>query len=289
MKTKFKKATGHGNHWGCLGESTEEMIKKFIPLTIAHGKLGAQVQRVGRWFDMPKPAEERLAAIIHTPERLGCMVILVSDQRTKRNSLLTAYPYAKPVGKHSIKLDEIRDWGNETEAVLVCNGDKAQVAFFDTHYYENQDRYTTGETYDFALAGLIYMARCTNDETFQTTDQEVLKKTYAAWGEEPKRLADGSIAPITHTLAGCTGLAGRSEDYPEDAEFYCIIKAVAEFDLEGIHIYQITPEPGEDADVPMPGVIFGAASAFENGYIPKVGDSIGGGLWMQGCLVPDHE
>ena len=277
MKTKFTKATGHGTHWGCLGESTEEMLKKFIPLTIAKGKVGTEAA-------MPN-GKLPLASIIHAPQPLGAMVILEVNHQKKCSSLMTAYPYAQPVGKHSLTLDEIRDWGNEMEAVLVCNGDKAQVAFFDTHYYEKQAHYKTGQTYDFALAGLIYMARCTNDETFQTTDQEVLKKTYAAWGEEPKRLADGSIAPLTHTIAGCTGLAGRSEDYPEDAEFYCVIKAVKEFDLEGIHIYQITPDPGEDADLPMPGVIFGAASAFENSYVPKVGDSIGGGLWVQGCLV----
>jgi len=34
MKTKFTKTTGHGNHWGCLGESTGELLKKFIPLTV---------------------------------------------------------------------------------------------------------------------------------------------------------------------------------------------------------------------------------------------------------------
>ena len=34
MKTKFTKTTGHGNHWECLGESAEEMLKKFIPLTV---------------------------------------------------------------------------------------------------------------------------------------------------------------------------------------------------------------------------------------------------------------
>jgi hypothetical protein len=280
MKTQFTKATGHGNHWECLGKPTEELIKKFIPLTIAKGQVGSEAARPnGR---LP------LVSIIHAPQPLGAMVVLEVDRLQKRSSLVTGFPYAQPVGRHSLKLDEIRDWGNETEAVLVCTSDKAEVAFFDTQYYAHQDRYVTGKSYDFALTGLIYMARCTNDESFQTTDQVVLKKIYAAWGEEPERLPDGTIPPITHTLAGCTGLAGRSEDYPEDAEFYCVIKAVSEFNLEGIHIYQITPEPGE-AGLPMPGTIFGAAAAFKDGYIPKVGDSIGGGLWLQGCLVPNCE
>ncbi len=37
-------------------------------------------------------------------------------------------------------------------------------------------------------------------------------------------------------------------------------------------------------NVALPAVIFGEASKFESGYVPKVGDSIGGGLWMQGFL-----
>ena len=48
-------------------------------------------------------------------------------------------------------------------------------------------------------------------------------------------------------------------------------------------LFQITPESG-DRKVPLPGVIFGAASMFKDGYIPKAGDSIGGGLWTQGFL-----
>jgi hypothetical protein len=182
-------------------------------------------------------------------------------------------------------LREIRDWQNGAEAVLVCEATKGEVAFFDTQYFEHQDRYVIGEKYVFSLSGLIYTARCTNGETLQQTNQDVLKEIYAAWGDEPARLPDGSLPPLTAELAGCTGIAGTSEDYPEDAEFYCVVKAVTEFDLEGIHIFQITPEPGDD-DVPLPGAIFGAAPAFKNAYVPKAGDSLGGGLWVQGRLIP---
>ena len=94
---------------------------------------------------------------------------------------------------------------------------------------------------------------------------------------------DGTLDPIVIEVAGCTGYVAASEEYPEDAECYCVIGKVSEFDLEGIRIFQITPKSG-DKQVPLPGLIFGAASAFKDGYAPQAGDSIGGGLWTQGFL-----
>ncbi len=62
-----------------------------------------------------------------------------------------------------------------------------------------------------------------------------------------------------------------------------MIGKVEEFELEGVRMFQITPKSG-DRKVPLPSVIFGAASVFKDGYVPKPGDSIGGGLWTQGFL-----
>ena len=101
--------------------------------------------------------------------------------------------------------------------------------------------------------------------------------------DEPERRPDGSLAPLVIHYAGCTGYAGTSPDYPEDAEFCCVIGKVVEFELEGIRLFQITPKSG-DPKVPLPGVLFGAASVFKDGYVPKPGDSFGGGLWTQGFL-----
>ena len=75
------------------------------------------------------------------------------------------------------------------------------------------------------------------------------------------------------------------ETYIEDAEFYCVVEEISEFDLEGIRLFQITPRmDDENRHVPLPAVIYGAASKFKNGYLPKPGDSIGGTLWVQGFL-----
>ena len=159
------------------------------------------------------------------------------------------------------------------------------VGFFDTHFYLNRGKYETGKEYDFELAGLIYRARCTNEETIEITNQETLAKRYAAYGDNPERLPDGTLPPQTVHLAGMTALC-PSDKYPDDAEFYCVIGEVSEFELEGIRIYKIIPAL-EDEDVrkiPLPGVIFGAAAVFKDGYVPKVGDSIGGMLWVQGFL-----
>lgn len=280
-------STGHGNHWECLLKPVEEAIERFIAPTLASGKLESPVRRSGLWFDRDKMSEETVSPIICGTHDLRILALVVSDTPAERNVFYSAYPFAAKGGKLRLQLTEVRDWGNEIEGVLVGETeDGSPVAFFDSLYFRNRDAYRVGESYDFQMAGLIYSVRCTNEETIDITDEERIAMYASAWGKEPERLPNGKSAPVSIHLAGCTGYAGTSDEYPEDAEFYCVIEKVAEFQIEGVRIFQITPRAcaDEDENVPLPQTIFGAESAFAAGYIPKVGDSIGGGLWTQGFL-----
>lgn len=275
---------GHGNHWECLEKPVDDALKRFLPPALASGKVMKSLSRDGLWFDRKVPSRETVYSVIYGTAGLGVMALLVTDTPVKTSMLYSAFPYIRKGGKQRLRLSEIRDWGNEVEAVLVCeNKDGAEIAFFDTHYFGNRDHYRVGEEYDFQIAGLVYSARCTNDETIEITSVDAIEKHAKAWGEEPERLPDGTLAPLVIHYAGCTGYAGFSQDYPEDAEFYCVIDKVKEFDLEGIRIFEITPKTGEES-APLPGRIFAAAPVLKHGYIPKRGDSIGGGLWTQGFL-----
>jgi len=265
----------------------EERVKQFIPATCAKGKLGQSASRTAAWFDCKKAATEIIHSLSYPPTPLRCMAIVVSDTPQKTNIFFTAFPYAVAGGLRRLKLVEIRDAGNQVEGELigVTLKSNALVGFFDTHFFANQDQYKVDETYDFQLAGLIYEAECTNDKIIEVTDQKVLAERYAALGESPERLPDGSLPPYVFHYANTTGL-GPSDQYPDDAEFYCVIEEVTEFDLDGIRVFQITPKLEDENldEVPLPRVIFGVAGAFKDGYVPKAGDSIGGMLWVQGFL-----
>jgi len=277
-------STGHGNHWECLLKPVDEAIKHFIPVTINEGKLGDSIKRKGLWFNREQSSTETVVPVILGTKFFGTMALVVSDSNESSNVLYSAYPYAAKGGKQHLRLTEIRDWGNEVEAVLVGeNKDGIEIAFFDTKYFINRDRYRIGESYDFRISGVIYKARCTNEEVIEITDQKRIAELHSGFSEEPECLKDGTLAPIIIHYAGCTGYASTSEKYPEDAEFYCVIGKVEEFDIEGIRMFKITPKSG-DKTVPLPGLIYGATSMFQDGYVPKAGDSIGGALWTQGFL-----
>ena len=277
---------GHGNHWECLGGTAEERIKQFIPLTIAKGEVGQSAELVGDWFDSPK-RKETINTITYPETPLRCMAMLVSQGSKKKHALLSGFPFAASGGKQRLRILELRNDGNQAEGLLLCETaeNNARIGFFDTHYYINQGHYQVGEQYDLQLAGLIYSARCTNEEIIEVTNQTTLAERYAALGETPERLPDGTLPPYIFRYANMTGL-GPTAKYPDDAEFYAVIGEVTEFDLEGIRIFQIIPKFEEPSceEVPLPRVIFGAAAVFQDGYVPKVGDSIGGMLWVQGFL-----
>ena len=277
-------STGHGNHWGCLGKPVDDLLKEFLPLTIDKGKVGKIVFRTHTWFNRNPKRREALTEILYQPKSLGCMVLFGSDTKEKVEAIYTGYPCSNVGSKHSLKIVEIRDWGNQAEGVLVCESqDGALVSFFDTQYFSNQERYTVGECYEFTLAGLIYSCRCTNDETIVIDEEARIREFAETMNQSPDTRSDGTLEPIIIELRGCTGLTPESDEDPDDAEFNCVIGRVKQFELNGISIFQITPKPNGEK-IPMPGAIFGAASLFKDAYQPKVGDSIGGTLWLQGFL-----
>lgn len=279
---------GHGNHWECLGGTAEERVAQFMPLVLAKGKVGESIKRTAQWPGRTKAAAEAVIQLSYKAKPLGCMVVSVTDTPHKTINVFTAFPYAGSGGKRRLRILEIRDWGNQIEGELLCEAADGNgiVGFFDTHFLLNCEKYEVGKEYVFELAGLIYEARCTNEEKIEVTDQAVLAERYAAYGETPERLPDGNLPPQSVHLAGMTGLC-PADKYPDDAEFYCVIGEVSEFELEGIRIFKIIPQFADEdcKKIPLPGVIFGAATLFKNGYVPKIGDSIGGSLWVQGFLT----
>jgi hypothetical protein len=278
--------TGHGNHWECLGGTAEERISQFIPLVIANGKVGAPAKRAAGSAKLARMKDEEIVSIIHPATPLRCMAVLVTNPSRKKSVLYSGFPYAAFGGKQRLRIEQVRDWGSQVEGVLFCEtpADGQPVGFFDTHFYAHHVEYKVGQEFDFMVAGLIYEARCINEETVTVTDQTVLRQRYEAMNEHPEPLPDGSLPPQFIHLAGLTALVPGAT-YVEDAEFYCVVDRVSEFDLEGIRLFQIAPRVDDDnRHVPMPAVIYGTASKFKNGYVPKPGDSIGGLLWVQGFL-----
>ena len=253
----------------------------------AKGEVGQCVKRTAKWFDHAAETEEAITSISYPATPLGCMGIVVSDTPKKRVNFFSGFPFTAVGVKKRLRISEIKDSGNEVEGELFCEmvDDGAMIGFFDSHFFVNRDKYKVGAELDFELAGLIYEAHCTNDETITITDQATLEERYEVWSVKPERLPDGTLPPEIFHLAGMTGLV-PNDKYTDDAEFYCVIDKISEFSLEGIRIFQMTPrlEDGEGGKAPLPGVIYGAATNFKNGYVPKAGDSIGGMMWVQGFL-----
>lgn len=276
---------GHGNHWECLGESVEDLLPKLISVVCSTGDVDATIARTGKWDESGELCERTLASLIHSKGPLGVLAVLLLDDAKGGANLLTAYPLAIGAPPRRLKITEVPPPDEQLEGVITGEIGDAKVSFFDTKYFQNLDCYKVGDEYDFHLAGFIYTARCTNEETVQMTNEESIIAMHRAQGEEAPRLPDGRLEPITIHIAGATGLAPVSDKYRDDAEFYCVIDAVEEIAIEDIRMFRITPriDPNEEHIV-IPGLIFASPSKFEGGYVPIPGDSIGGGLWLQGYL-----
>jgi len=155
-------ATGHGNHWECLGGTAEERVSQFIPLVIAKGKVGAPVKRASGSANLSGLTKEEIVPIIYPSTPLRCMALVVTNPARKKSVFYSGFPYAASGGRQRLRIEHVRDWGNQVEGVLFCEtaAHSQPIGFFDTHFYANHGKYKVGQEFDFVVAGLIYGAEC---------------------------------------------------------------------------------------------------------------------------------
>jgi len=303
---------GHGAHWrSLLGGRTS--IEDMLRTVQKHGQPGTTCRRVASWVDAQPAREETIYTHGFPATPLRYLHVQVTDSSaahsdeftipvgstglfakaaarlgmgrpTRPLRLWTAYPFAVEGSVRRVRLEQVQPWSNHVEGTLVGTaGNGQRIAFFDTQFFLHAERYQAGETYEFQLSALAYSLECCNGETVELTNQDVLENYYRTRNENPPRDAAGLLPPATLSTQNLTALLpGGVPDYPEDMRARCRIQSVSTFHVEGTSVYQITPVPGEDQH-PMP-VIYAAEHVLADGYQPRAGDSIGGGLWMQGYL-----
>ncbi len=245
-----KKPGGHGNHWGCVTRSMEE-VRRILAWAVNEAATPETRESNGREISAYIPESDRLTACAVTVDR----------------TISTGYPVAVDGVVHEVRLHGVEEWANGIEGQIVGSLDDAVMRFFDVRYYRNAGAYRTGDTYPFALAAFVYVL-------------------YRA---EPRTIADrGGREVVTRNMAAYVPLPeGDIDDFAfyspvKDVErvrfcgktFYRLI----------VPLCRLRDEDGEyrrDIDI-----VLYAAEYVTGGYVPRVGDDIQGVLWMQGALSP---
>jgi hypothetical protein len=186
---------GHGDHWAALDPDVQGLIARILPVAVEQGEV-ADVTRVRGVF--PGGTEEQDTAVYSidypTAGPFRFRILHWADPPTKTVRVFSAFPMASCGFATDVRIDEIREWEYGLEAVIVgATYQDAMVAFFDTAYFKNKDRYRVGEWYTFSLAGLAYSLESAKGDHVVRDDQEFLRRWYEVIGEEPPRDERGLI------------------------------------------------------------------------------------------------
>lgn len=244
------KQGGHGDHWGCIFRDVEEdalldLIRHVVERDHTPGNfVGGHVYH------------------LHGEHLRVCVLV-------SQNRLVSAYPEALRGNLWPITISAIVPWANGLEGQLTgeCNG--ATISFFDTHFYENNHKYTLGYTYSFQLAALAY--------------------TLGPAIEKEAMLDDGSGAKLSFRGACAYMPAGTGSEGADidDLWFHSPLGGKitsAEIAGKSLQVYPIT--------IAIPGGfemnlnLYAAGHAIAPSLADRQpGDDLEGFLWLQGYLA----
>ncbi len=244
------KEGGHGDHWGCVFRSIDESALLDLIVDVARNDPQPDQFDGGRGM---------AAHSMEAPMRV-CVFV-------KNRQIASAYPDALGGPVWAITVKELAPWANGVEGQIVgeCHG--ATVAFFDTHFYANGDKYKVGETYNFYMSAFTYIVG-------RAPDAEVEADMGA------KVSLKGARAYMSANL-GATQ-AADVDDYwfhsPIESEVL-----LAELAGRRLWVYPITLAIPDDFEMSVP--LYAAEHAMAPdmaGVQPE--DDLEGYLWLQGYL-----
>ena len=218
------------------------------------------------------------------PARL--MAILACNESAKTNELYSVYPECDGA-EVEVRLTDIHEWAAGYEATLegtVLGDAERAVAFFDTRYILNKERYVIGETYKFRMAAFAYDASVLPEEERKfRMEGEKAAECRKRMGKEPEFDENGNVKPLIFHMDEMVAFFQQSRAYPDDAEFQSpVFDDPVEFDRFGTSFYKLTVAIArDDEDVRIPLVAKKALFA----VIPKKSDPIRGRIWVQGYLA----
>ena len=220
----------------------------------------------------------------NAPVRL--LAIIACNESAKTNELYSVYPECDGV-EVEVCLSAIHEWAAGYEATLegtVLGDAKREVAFFDTRYVLNKDKYVIGETYKFRMAAFAYnVAIIPEEEREFRMEGEKAIDYQKRLGNEPEFDENGKVKPVIFRMDEMVAFFQQSRAYPDDAEFQSpVFDDPVEFVRFGTSFYKLTVAIArDDDDIRIP--LVAKKTLFS--LIPKKSDPIRGRIWVQGYLA----
>lgn len=287
MKDKFDVNQGHGDHIDTVNGcgTREDFIAKNLPETIRAADMALASK--GPVECSLGPGRDRMPVVLlggrKGPVRLLAMIAVAEAK--KSNELISFYPECDGAAVN-VRLTAVHQWAAGLEATLegtVLGEAERRIAFFDTRYALNKERYKIGETYVFRLSAFAYCAEVVPEKEREIRfEGEAAVEQRRRFGEKPEYEEDGSVKPVVISTAEMVAFFQNSEAYPDDGELQSPVfsepEAIGLFDADFYRLEVAIARDEEDVRIPL----VARRNLFERK--PEKFAPVRGRIWVQGYL-----
>lgn len=262
--------------WECLYSDSKKALDDHLSIKMA----SKSVLEFGAVDPGGLPAELRSGLGMAVAERAGALrhvVLLTMDTARTFYTLVSAYPVATDGTQVSLRISEVRPWGNGFEGNILGRTDDGQdVGFFDPLFFKNVQRYVIGQSIAVRLAAFGYSARP------ERRDFIVIPGAQAA--EIHARNGIESSEPIRVRLKGFIGRRPVEGFGPDHWAYAAPLMNLERLNTDGGQVLRLTigllpSRIGPSIEAPL---YIGAHLVEAEGNVLESGRQIEGAYWLQG-------
>ncbi len=268
----------HGSHWECLRE-INDVIDIIIPEIVNKANVVDAVEIFADCIEGKKPSIQSIFSLSINME-LYATALIVTNKKKKINDMVTVYPVIQSNNTIRLTILNIIEWGNLIEAVIVGEReDGHSIAFFDTKYYKNKERYQIGNSYIFALAALAYDVKVSTEKSFSFEGEKAID-WLSKIGEAPEYNQQGEVEPVVFNLSNLVCYLPQPDSL-DDAQFQSPIKQIDAITAFGKEYYKINITVFHNPEYCLD--LYAKTSFFDN-QPPSINEPLRGLIWTQGYL-----
>lgn len=275
------------SHWQPLHENFGEEVLKTLPVWIAQAGVATGLSSFNRYRAPPMHGDWPQAFKLRWPEQPDARHVVLRAE-ADGNQIQALMPVIDRGVQQSVVIDAVHVWENRVEAQVACTLGRSSLTFYDTDFVINAGWYRKGAPVEFIMSALAYACGPAEEASFEVPESSPL---FAIMQAMQREAGGDPMAPRVN-MRGGTVLIPVPDWDRDEYEFRGTVTASTPYEYLGQPGWMLSVRVMRDLDDhgrELVLKILVTRRVWKGEAPPKVGEDVGGALWLQGRLWQPNE